>query len=259
MKKIVSHLSTDWYKYLLELIVITAGILAAFGLNNWNENRKDRLQEVAILGQLKTGFESNLDQMDEKIEIRDRMLEAALQLLKFIDNPANRVKDSINISIAWTIPYTTFDPIINDLASSGSLRIIKSDSLKQLLSFWTSEIIQVSEGEASWTKYRNEVYVPFLVKHYQLRTMRNQSMQTNLLRSFLINQADRSDSYKITEIGTSKHKEDYNYLLDQPDYEDHLVRLIVSNRNTQHQAYILRDRMVSILDLINSELTSKEL
>jgi hypothetical protein len=84
--------------------------------------------------------------------------------------------------------------------------------------------------------------------------MRNESMKTNLLRSFLINQEDRSGAYKIKGIGATNHVDDYNYLLDQPDYEDHLVRLIVSNRNTQHQAYILRDRMVSILELINSEL-----
>ena len=254
MNRILNTVSRKWPEYLLEIMVITIGILAAFALNNWNENRKDRLQERAILAQLRSEFESNLTQIDEKIEIRDRMLNAALQLLDFIDSPQLRDKDSINLSIAWTIPYTTFDPIVNDLASSGSLRLIKSDSLKKLLSFWTSEIVQVTEGEASWEKYRNEVYVPFLIDNYQLRTMRNESMKTNLLRSFLINQAERSAYYKIKEIGTTGHKEDYDHLLDLPDYEDHLVRLIVNNRNTQHQAYILRDRMVSIMELIKSEL-----
>ena len=36
MNKIFNHLKSDWYKYVLELIVITAGILGAYALNNWS-------------------------------------------------------------------------------------------------------------------------------------------------------------------------------------------------------------------------------
>ncbi len=40
MKKLWRHLKDDWYKYLLEILVITLGILGAFLLNSWNEDRK---------------------------------------------------------------------------------------------------------------------------------------------------------------------------------------------------------------------------
>lgn len=59
MKNILNHLGTDWYKYLLELIVITAGVLGAFALNNWNEERKDRLYEKDFVQNLM--FELRLD------------------------------------------------------------------------------------------------------------------------------------------------------------------------------------------------------
>ena len=49
MKKILNHLTTDWYKYLLELIVITAGVLGAFALNNWNEGTKSIQKSREIL------------------------------------------------------------------------------------------------------------------------------------------------------------------------------------------------------------------
>ena len=242
-----------YLKYAMgEIILVVIGILIALSINNWNESRLDRISEQTILKQLQSEFNSNLKQLDEKIGIRNYMMNSAIQLLNYIDDPGIRNVDSVDLHIAKTVPYTTFDPIINDLATSGNLRLIRNDSLKALLSVWTSEIIQVTEGEQTWAKYRNEVYIPFLIKYYQVRTMRNKAMKTDLLYTFLINQENRQSDIK--EIGNSKYDSDINVLLDNPDYEDHLVRCITTNRNTQQQAYILRDRINEILDILNREI-----
>jgi hypothetical protein len=242
-----------YLKYAIgEVVLVVIGILIALSINNWNESRIDRISEQAILRQLKSEFNSNLKQLDEKIGIRSYIINSAIQLLANIDNPSIRNIDSIEMHLAKTIPYTTFDPILNDLATSGNLRLIKNDSLRALLSVWTSEIVQVTEGEQTWAKYRNEIYIPFLIKNYQVRSLRNKAMKTNLLYTFLINQENRES--EIKDIGNSKHFSDFNTLLDNPDYEDHLVRCITTNRNTQQQAFILRDRIVEILDILNKEI-----
>ena len=63
MKKLLNRLSQDWDKYLLEPIVIVVGILVAFGLNTWNENRKSELLEISILKELNENILQDIEDM----------------------------------------------------------------------------------------------------------------------------------------------------------------------------------------------------
>jgi hypothetical protein len=249
-------------KYLLyalgEIALVMIGILLALQVNTWNEGRKERSQELAILSQVRTEFRSNLKQLDEKILIRDQLIAGAKDLLTYIDFPETRVKDSVEKAMTFTIGYTTFDPIVNDLAASGSLRLIQNDSLKLLLSQWTSELIQVVESEQTWFHYRNNIYIPFLIKNTQLRTMRSAAMKRNFLGQFLIDvDNDEAMRSRVDSIGRSAHSYTIDGLLDNPDYEDHLTRCIVTNNISNVQSFILRKRILIILDILDKELAEE--
>ncbi len=237
-----------------EIVLVVIGILIALQINNWNEDRKDRVQEQVLLKQLHTEFKSNLEQLEEKIVIRQEIISSAAKLLGYIDVPKTRIKDSINRHVALSVGYTTFDPIESDFASSGGLKLLRNNRLKQLLSYWRSDIMQLKESEQTWYKYRNEIYIPFLIKHYQLRTSRHELIKTDYLKKFQSDKEIDSYLFSIGGIGRSKYPEDYNHLLNEPDFEDHLTRCIVTNNICDVQSQILRSRIIEILELLTEEI-----
>ena len=237
-----------------EIVLVVIGILIALSINTWNQNRKERIQESILLKQLQVDFNSNLEQLDQKIAMRKVFMSSSKQLFKYIDSPNLRNKDSIDSYIGKSLPYATFDPIINDLASSGELNLINSIELKQALTRWTSEINDVIEDEVIWKDYRNNLYFPFLIKHYQLRTIRNKAYKSNILGKFSLEVGLNIDTYANDDIGNTKHKEDFNMLLNHPDFEDHLSRCYSINSWANIQSLILRKRIVEIIELIENEI-----
>lgn len=248
-------------KYILyalgEILLVVVGILIALYINNQNEERKERKEEGVLIEQLLIDFNSNLTQLDQKIAFRNEFMNSSKQLFSFIDDAALRNKDSIDHHIAKTLPYATFDPIINDLGGSGELAIIKNIELKHALTRWTSEIKDVIEDEIIWKNYRNEQYFPYLIKHYQLRTIRNKAYKSNILGLYSLEIGRNILGNSDNEIGESKHLEDFNALLDHPDFEDHLSRCFSINSWANVQSGILRKRMVEIINMLEKEINKK--
>ncbi len=69
MKRILTTLASKWPEYLLEILVITVGILGAFTLNNWNENRKLQAEKLELVDQLLANYRANQLQLDQKIKM----------------------------------------------------------------------------------------------------------------------------------------------------------------------------------------------
>ena len=246
---------SKYFKYAIgEILLVMIGILLALQVNNWNETRKERLQEIILLKQLLSDFNSNLEQLDQKMSMREDFKNSSKKLLSYIDNPNIAAIDSIENHIGKTMPYASFDPISADLASSGELKLISNNTLKQAVTRWSSDIKDVIEDEIVWKDYRNNIYIPFLIEHCQLRTIRNKAYETNLLGTYSIDREHNITSYDKHEIGNSKFKNNYNTLLTNPSFEDHLTRCYAINSWTNVQSQILRTRIIDIISLIKIEL-----
>ena len=240
-----------YLKYAIgEIILVVIGILIALQINNWNEDNKDRAKEKELLTQLQSEYISNLNQIDDKIELRNNMLAAAIKLLDYIDNPSKRQTDSILKYTGRTATTPTFDPIVNDIISSGKIQLLKNTNLKERLSRFTSEVIQVTEEEQDWLNYKSNRYLTTLLEHHLLRTLINEYWKDGVVGSFHL---DKGTKTELT-IKRSKKEIDISNLLDNSNFEDHVAWCASYCKLTNSQALSLRTRITEILDIIEQEL-----
>lgn len=64
MKKIFDTLKQNWAEYLIEILVIIIGILAAFMLNDWNDSRKQKMLEIELLHTIHSDLASTLEELE---------------------------------------------------------------------------------------------------------------------------------------------------------------------------------------------------
>jgi len=85
-----------YLKYAIgEIVLVVIGILIALQINSWNENRKDRLEEQAVLLQLKEDFQTNLLQLEQKIEMRNKMISLCNKLISSYGKHIDCINDLI--------------------------------------------------------------------------------------------------------------------------------------------------------------------
>tara|TARA_R110002167_G_scaffold73727_1_gene206489 strand:- start:35813 stop:36646 length:834 start_codon:yes stop_codon:yes gene_type:complete len=64
MKLILEAFTRKWGNYPLEVFVITIGVLGAFMLNNWNQNRINSISENLALKEINTEFQLNTEELE---------------------------------------------------------------------------------------------------------------------------------------------------------------------------------------------------
>ena len=116
-----------------EIVLVVVGILIALSINNWNENRKLRNQELHYLKNLKTDLNLNITELDKYITVRNSRIESANKVLEhFEGKPLSDLNDfafhTTNIYI-WQ-KFSQQDNTFQELINSGNLALISNDSIK---------------------------------------------------------------------------------------------------------------------------------
>jgi hypothetical protein len=132
-----------YFKYAIgEIILVVIGILIALSINNWNENRKNNIEELDYYCKFLDDVRQDHEMLNEQREIAKLRLHHSNKLLQ------NLQKDTINLAdlsndmkLAVQSINANLEPTktaFEDLKSSGSLKIIRDDKIKNKLSNYYS-------------------------------------------------------------------------------------------------------------------------
>lgn len=179
-------------KYLLyamgEIVLVVIGILIALQINNWNELRKEAIEEQKILDILHSEFQYNKQELTRNIRKAEKLRARADSLMLFFD-PNTVVHDPEQIShlIRSLSAYSTFDPsngALFNLINSGQLDIIKNDSLRLHLSRWVGELQDVKEDEVRLMQFGDTQMDPIRLEYMHFNPASNLPVSTSdLLRN----------------------------------------------------------------------------
>jgi len=129
----------------LELVVVIAGILLAFQIDRWAEERRDRQQEAHYLERLKADLLFEVTLMDNSIAFADSRI-AAVRLLENIaadpnvaaEKPGDTV-DALEKATWRSFPHISAY-VYSELQSTGNLSLIRSEAVRQALAEYYSYI-----------------------------------------------------------------------------------------------------------------------
>ena len=174
MKQILNHLASDWYKYLLELIVITAGVLGAFALNNWNEDRRNENRSQEYLVVLSEELDLNINRLTLHLGNIEEMLDNTYYYLKVItsDLPVgDTLVAQLTAKIGPVYIRELSSTAITDLVRSGSLDLLEDEELKRELLKIPTDYENFINNSTSARLHWSDLIRPYYQKNADLLNM----------------------------------------------------------------------------------------
>ena len=246
-RKIRQRLLTEnkFSKYLMyaigEIILVVIGILIALQINNWNEQRKERIQEKIFLKRFEVELNTNLENILTAISLNKSRIHRAEFLLRTIDKPQLAADSSSYFMKSIEHAGYTNIPLISDnafeeLKSSGNLSLISNEALRAALQkyySWTS-----SEGQYN-----------FLQQDIQLNY--SHLKQGIFTTSQVI---DMGDYYITKNYSPIEAKETFERMLNKPKFLEFIPYVIQSKLMAENSYDDIYNQAKALKILLKAEL-----
>jgi hypothetical protein len=155
-----------------EIILTMISILLAVQVNNWNENRIERNEIQTIISNLGDEFTQNKQNIKFKIKELSAAFNNAKNLIELVGKKEYELKKhNIDSLLAISFKYKKFNPsedVISALLQSGSLKLLKENSIKDLLFQWSSNNTYLHQHFGDLHESTSKA-LSYLTKNYSLK------------------------------------------------------------------------------------------
>ena len=235
MRRIFTTLSEKWPEYLVEILVITIGILGAFALNNWNESKTNDRKRSELAQSLLTEFTNNLSQLDTVIHYNQVVLESGLEMLDVYSAGQKVSQSKIDTLISNLAYHWTFDPkngALRSGISSGDIHLSSNKKLLENLFAWEDDVKDAKEDEGFSYKMRTTLF----------EVLERNSSLYNSAQIWFPALFDRTSSQSQTVA------------LTDPELENKLVNRVLWVNIINRELVLVRSKNLEIIHLLEEEL-----
>lgn len=235
-KSLISEGKTSkYFKYAIgEIVLVVIGILIALQINTWSNNRELKKEELQVMKSLHQEFSENLIKFDKAYGFhlkRKKGIETIMSI-----NLENVSTDSLLLLVRTVNHNYTFDPfqgIYNSVINSGKIELISNDALKNKVSRIQDLLMDYKEEEVETQTYAKNNLYPFILK-----------------------QPTRSFNYDsdIVSSETVQVKENFIKIIESQEYNNLMMYLRAWMISIFEEGPILREEMVSIINLLEEEI-----
>lgn len=169
-----------FFSAFIEILLIFVGITIAIGFDNWNDNRKDREQELEILENLKADLDVMITRSEEAVTFNSVCLHAGTTILKDLEDPTHTTyNDSLN-KYYGTFYFYDYPEIkqsaLLTLQATG-VDLIRNDSLRSaVIDFYDLHSLKASYVGESYTDQYNDVIDPIMHGNIRILSVREAAM-----------------------------------------------------------------------------------
>jgi len=155
-----------------EILLVVIGILIALQLNNWAENRKNKLDVSNLLNAVKLDNTRNLQQLELKIaqskHIRAHIKGLLLHMGPDISSKEPRIIDSLLFNSFSVVTFNPQTAAILNITASKNFGLVTHDGLRKRILEWDANFQWVKNIENSSGHVYKTIVLPYFYKHISL-------------------------------------------------------------------------------------------
>ena len=131
-----------YLKYAIgEIVLVVIGILIALSINNWNENRKNRIEEAKMLYSFREVLQNDLSSMEFSTSFHESVRESITFVQSSLEDQL-QYHDSLsyhfwNTTNIWALPIT--ESIFETLKSKGTDMITNEKLRNEIITFYDTD------------------------------------------------------------------------------------------------------------------------
>jgi hypothetical protein len=183
-----------------EVILVMIGILLALQVNNWNENRKDRIKEQAVLQELHKDFSQNLEAFQIVKQRQLSTLNSGDIVFRNLDKlHLEASRDSVfrnATSMFGGYPYHPSNGVVESLINSGAFSLIRNDTLRKYLVSWQDVLTDYTQHVEIDLHLWSTMIEPYVIQHGDFLNLASQKNKDLLTDPVFLNMLVRKQFFQ---------------------------------------------------------------